>query len=59
MWKWESAKKQQQQQHQKKPKKRQGRENGSIVYEGIRAILNLFIFFFYKKISHPQKAQKV
>ena len=29
----------------------------SIVNEGIRAILNLFIFF-YKKISHAQKAQK-
>ena len=39
-------------------KKRKGCENSSIVYEGIRAILNLFIFFFYKKISHPQKAQK-
>ena len=29
----------------------------SNVNEGIRAILNLFIFF-YKKISHAQKAQK-
>ena len=29
----------------------------SIVNEGIGAILNLFIFF-YKKISHSQKAQK-
>ena len=29
----------------------------SIINEGIRAILNLFIFF-YKKISHAQKAQK-
>ena len=29
----------------------------SIVNEGIRAILNLFIFF-YKKISHAQEAQK-
>ena len=27
----------------------------SIAYEGIRAILNLFISF-YKKISHAQKA---
>ena len=33
----------------------------SIVNEGIRVMLNLFIylFFFYKKISHAQKAQKV
>ena len=29
----------------------------SVVNEGIRAILNLFIFFFYKKIPHEQKAQ--
>ena len=28
-----------------------------IVNEGIRAILNLLIFF-YKKISHTQKAEK-
>ena len=58
MWKWESAKKNKNN-NNKKTKKRKGRENSSIVYEGIRAILNLFIFFFYKKISHPQKAQKV
>ena len=32
--------------------------NSSIVNEGIRAVLNLFIiFFFYKKILHAQKAQ--
>ena len=31
-------------------------QTSSIVNEGIRAILNLF-FFFYKKISHAQKAQ--
>ena len=29
----------------------------SIVNEGIRAILNLFIYFFYKKILQEQKAQ--
>ena len=29
----------------------------SIVNEGIRALLNLSLFFFYKKISHVQKAQ--
>ena len=32
-------------------------QTSSIVNEGIRAILNLFFFFFYKKISHAQKAQ--
>ena len=32
----------------------------SIVNEGIRVILDLFIFyFFYKKISHAQKAQNI
>ena len=33
--------------------------DSSAVNEGIRAILNLFIFFFffYKKISHAEKAQ--
>ena len=30
----------------------------SMVNEGIRALLN-FIIFFYKKISHAQKAQNV
>ena len=29
----------------------------SIINEGIRAFLNLLIFFFHKKISHAQKAQ--
>ena len=31
--------------------------NSSNVNEAIRAILNLFVIFFYKKISHTQKAQ--
>ena len=34
-----------------------GEHVSSIVNEGIRAILKLFIFF-YKKISHKQKAEK-
>ena len=34
-------------------------ETSSTVNEGIRALLNLFIYiFFYKKISHAQKAQR-
>ena len=30
-----------------------------IVNEGIRGILNLFIIFFYKKISHTQEVQNL
>ena len=37
-------------------KQAEGSTLSSIVNEGIRALLNLFIYFFYKKISHAQKA---